>query len=117
VSLERLYTGDSIKIEAQKQHEFQVQVNIGYSKWDPVVAEQWLGGAGGTSANSMTDTSNPQKYSLTGEFESNGGGTTFSIEVSGITFEEIPLVDASRGEYIQWDLEGVGEDIADASTA
>lgn len=116
VSMERLYTGDTIKIEDQLQHEFQVSVSIEYAKFDPVVAEQWLGGEGGTSANSMTDTSKPQKYSLLGEFEGRDG-TTYSIEVSGITFEEMPLISAANGEYAQWSLEGVGEDIVDASTA
>lgn len=117
VSIEQLYTGDSIKIDAQKQHEFSVDVSIGYSKWDPVVAEQWLGGGGGTSANSMTDTTDPQKYTLTADFDAIDDASTLTISVSGITFEEMPLVSASRGEYIQWDLEGTGEDITDASTA
>jgi hypothetical protein len=117
VSVEQLYTGDSIKIDAQKQHEFSVDVSIGYSKWDPVVAEQWLGGGGGTSANSLTDTSDPQKYQITGEFDSVNDNTTLSVTVEGITFEEMPIIDASRGEYVQWDLEGVGEDMTDLSTA
>jgi hypothetical protein len=118
VSIEQLYTGDSIKISEQKQHEFSVDVSIGFSKWDVVFAEQWLGGGGGTSANSLTDTSDPQKYSLnTFDPVSVGGGTTINIEVSGITFEEMPLFGASRGEYVQWDLSGTGEDIPDYSTA
>jgi hypothetical protein len=118
VSIEQLYTGDSIKIDAQKQHEFSVDVSIGFSKWDPTFAEQWLGGGGGTSANSMTDTTDPQKFSInTFDQVSVGGGTTINIQVTGVTFPEMPVFDASRGEYVQWDLEGTGEDIADYSTA
>lgn len=117
VSIEQLYTADSIKIESQKQHEFQVQVAIGFSTWDVALAEQWVGGGGGTTANSMTDTSDPQKFSLDGDFVSEGGGETLSITVSGITFEEMPLLDAARGEFVQWDLEGVGEDLTDVSVA
>jgi hypothetical protein len=118
VSIERLYTGDSIKIQEQKQHEFSVDVSIGFSKWDVTFAEQWLGGGGGTSANSLTDTSDPQRFSLnTFDPVSVGGGTTINIEVSGITFEEMPLFAASRGEYVQWDLSGTGTDIPDYSTA
>jgi hypothetical protein len=113
VSMERLYTADSIKIEAQKQHEAAVNVTIGYSKWDSTVAEQWLGGGGDTSANSLTDTSDPQKYELSGTFESQNGDRTMDVTVTGITFEEMPLMAASRGEYVQWDLEGTGEDISD----
>lgn len=116
-SIEQLWTGDSIKIEAQKQHEFQVDVTIGFSKWDPLFAEQWLGGGGGAEANSMTDTSDPQKFNInTFDPVSVGGGTTINIAVDNITFEEMPLFSASRGEYVQWDLSGVGEDISDYST-
>jgi len=114
VSIEKLYTGDTIKIEAQKQHEFEVQVDIGYSKWDLTIAEEWLGGEGTTSA-SMTDTSDPQKYQISGDFTSVDGATTYQWEVTGVTFEEMPLIDASRGEFIQWDLSGIGEDLTDLS--
>lgn len=114
VSVEQLYTGDSIKIEDQKQHEFQVQVDVGFSKWDLTLAEQWLGGSGST-ATSMTDTNDPQKYSASGEFTSADGALTYQWEVSGITFEEMPVLDFSRGEFIQWDLSGVGEDMTDLS--
>lgn len=118
VSIEQLYTGDSIKIEEQKQHEFSVDVTIGFMKWDPSFAEQWLGGGGGTSANSMTDTSDPQKFSInTFDPVSVGGGTTINIQVDGITFEEMPLFSGSRGEFIQWDVSGTGTDITDYSTA
>jgi len=118
VSIEQLYTGDTIKIEAQKQHEFSVDVNITYSVWDPIFAEQWLGGGGGTESNSMTDTSDPQKFSInTFDPVSVGGGTTINIQVDGITFEEMPLFAGDRGEYVEWDLSGTGEDITDYSTA
>jgi len=116
VSIERLYTGDSIKIEEQFQHEFQVQVEIGESLWDPLMARQWLGGSGGTEAGSMTDTTQPQKYKLEGTFDSVGGdrtlGDTDPVTVDGITFEEMPIKDASRGEYEQYDVSGVGETIS-----
>lgn len=112
-SIEKLYTADSTKIDAQKQHEAAINVNIGYSKWDSVVVEQWLGGGGGTTANSLTDTSDPQKYQLSGTFDSVDDTTTIDVTVTGITFESMPIFSASRGEYVQWDLEGTGEDISD----
>jgi len=116
VSMEQLYTGDSIKIEEQFQHEFEVNVEVGYSLWDPIVARQWLGGSGGTEAGSMTDTTQPQKYTLEGTFDSVGGdrtlGDTDPVSVSGITFPEMPIKDVSRGEYEQYDLSGTGEDIS-----
>lgn len=110
VSIEQLYTGDSIKIEEQKQHELEVQTDIGFSKWDLTLAEEWLGGEGATGT-SMADTSDPQKYSIAGTFTAVGGGTTYDVEVTGITFEEMPILDASRGEFVQWDLSGIGEDL------
>jgi hypothetical protein len=114
VSIERLYTGDSIKIDSQKQHEFEVQVDIGFSKWDLSLAEEWLGGDGATGT-AMADTNDPQKYTVSGDFTSVGGGTTYQWEVTGVTFEEMPIIDASRGEFVQWDLSGIGEDLTDLS--
>lgn len=110
VSIEQLMTGDSIKIEEQKQHEFKVQVDIGFSKWDLSLAEEWLGGAGATGT-SMADTSDPQKYSIDGTFTTADGSTTYDVSVIGVTFEEMPILDLSRGEFIQWDLSGTGEDL------
>jgi len=114
VAIEQLYTGDSIKIDAQKQHEFEVQVEIGFSKWDLTLAEEWLGGSG-TTGTSMSDTNDPQKYTASGEFTSVDGSLTYQWEVTGITFEEMPILDFSRGEFIQWDLSGTGEDLTDLS--
>lgn len=117
-SIERLYTADSVVVEEQKRHEFSVDVQIGFSKWDNTLAEQWLGGGGGSSSTSLTDTSDTQKFAInTADFVSADGNTTLSINITGITFEEMPLVDAARGEYLQWDLQGTGTDIADASTS
>lgn len=111
-TLERLYTADSTKVEAQKQAEVSVPVEIGYSKFDPAFVEEWLGGDGST-ANSLSDTSDPQEYELTGEFVSEDGSQQLNITVTGITFESIPLLAASRGEFVQWDLSGTGTDITD----
>jgi hypothetical protein len=110
VSIERLYTGDSIKIDSQQQHEFEVAVDIGFSKWDLDLAKEWLGGDG-TSTTTLTDTTDPQKYKITSEFTEVNDGSTYKLEVTGITFEEMPIIAVSRGEFIQWDLSGIGEDV------
>lgn len=116
-TIEQLYTADSTKIEAQKQSEASVNVTIEWSKWDPVVAQEWLDGStSDATATSLADTTDPQKYSLSATFTSTEG-TTYDITVTGITFETMPLVDASRGEFIQWSLEGTGEDITSVTTA
>jgi len=110
VSIERLYTAGSIKIDSQQQHEFEVAVDIGFSKWDLDLAAQWLGGDG-SSATSITDETDPQKYKITSEFTEVNDGATYKLEVTGITFEEMPIIAVSRGEFIQWDLSGVGVDL------
>ncbi|UXF50623.1 hypothetical protein 7908G4C8_24 [Haloquadratum phage sp.] len=110
VSIERLYTGDSIKIDSQQQHEFEVAVDIGFSKWDLSLAAEWLGEPASTGT-SMTDTTDPQKYKITSTFTEVNNGATYDLEVTGITFEEMPIIAVSRGEFIQWDLSGVGEDL------
>lgn len=109
-SIDRHYTSDSVKIQAQKRHEFQVNVQIGYSNWDVSVAKEWLGGAGSDNTD-VQDTSDPQKYSISGTFESTDHANQLDFTVTGITFEEMPIIDASRGEFVQWDLDGTGEDI------
>lgn len=110
VSIEELYTMESIKVDAKKQHEASVSVSIGYSKWDPEVAQQWLAGSG-ASGTSLSDTTDPQQYELDATFVQVDGADQLNITIEGITFEEMPLIAASRGEYVQWDLEGTGEDV------
>lgn len=112
VSIEQLYTADSIKISEQKQHEFSCDVEINYSLWDPEFVKEWLGGDG-SSASSLTDTSDPQKFTFNGSFDSVSGDTSVSMTVEGITFEEPPAFDASRGEFMETGLSGTGEDITD----
>jgi hypothetical protein len=63
----------------------------------------------------MSDQNDPQKYTASGEFTSVDGSTTYQWEITGITFEEMPILDFSRGEFIQWDLSGTGEDLTDLS--
>jgi len=109
--IETLYTADSKKVADKFDHEHVVQVDIGYSFFDGEVAAQWLGGSGGTTATTWQDDSGPQHYELTGTFEARDGSQQIETTVSGITFEEMPLFDAARGEYAQWDLSGEGIDI------
>ena len=112
VSIQRHYTGDSIKPDAKKQHEAIVNVNIGYALFDGDLIKEWLGGDG-LSSTSWEDTSDPQEFEITGEFVSAGGDETIEVTVVGVTFEEMPIIDASRGEFAVWDLTGEGDDITD----
>jgi len=114
VSIEQLYTGDTAKIEAQQQHEYSVDVSIEYAKWAETadVVQQWLGGDG-SSAESWTDTNDPQKFQINAVWDSVGGDRTLDATVTGITFEEMPIIDGSMGEYLSRDLSGTGEDVTD----
>lgn len=109
VSIERLYTADSIKVEAQQQFEFQVDVSIEYALWEDqsVFLNEWMGGKG-SSATSMTDTTNPEEFKLTSTFESVETSQQLDVTVEGITFEEFPIIDTEMGEFVSRDLSGVG---------
>ena len=108
VSIERLFTADSINIEEQKQHEFQVPVEIGASLWDYEFVREWLGGSG-SAADTMADDSDPQKFTFSATEDSTGGDRTVDITVTGITFPTMPVLDSSRGEYVEWSPSGTGE--------
>lgn len=110
VNIERLFTADSIKIEEQKQSEATVNVEVGVSLWDYEFVREWLGGDGSAS-DTLTDTSDPQKFTLNVVTDSTGGDRTVDITVTGITFEEMPVLDASRGEFVEWSPSGTGEDM------
>ena len=117
VSLEMLYTGDSAKREVVQQHEYSVDVGIEYAKWDQnaSVVQQWLAGSGGSTATSWTDTNDPQKFSMDLTIDSVGGDRTLDVTVDSIVFEEMPVIDASNGEYLSRDLSGEGSDISNLS--
>lgn len=110
VEIERLETADSIKVVDQLQHGHRVEVEIEFMFWDGDFAAQWLGGDGSTGT-SMADTTSPQEYTLNATLPSRDGSNEISMTVEGITFEEIPLVEASDGEYVSWNLSGTGTDV------
>lgn len=108
-TIERHYTSDSTKIDEQREHEHQVTVDIGFSKWSQQALTYWLTGDASTSDPvEWADSSVPNKFSATLEV-TDAGGTTTTAEVTGITFEEFPFFDGSRGEFVQLDISGVGE--------
>jgi len=115
VSIERLMTADSIKTASKLQHEFMVDVSIGYSLWDPDVVRQWLDdstAADGTDDPvTMADDSSPTEYEIDVSFVSKADNDTVNATVEGITFEEMPIFDAGKGEFAQWDLDGTGDDL------
>ena len=105
------YTADSAKINDQVSYEHAVNVEIDTAYWDGDFAKEWLGGSG-ASATSWADTSDPELFQIaTYTHDSRDGSMQLTAEVENITFEEIPLVEWSQGEYLSWNLSGTGEDI------
>jgi len=108
VDITKFDTADSIFTEDKMQSGFNVDVSIEYGLFDGDIVKEWLAGDGGTSATSMTDTSRPQQFSLTGTFEDRGGSNQIELTVEEITFEDMPLFSGGEDEYAAWNLEGDG---------
>jgi hypothetical protein len=108
---DHLYGADSIKREEVKRREFGVDVSVGFAKMDIVLIEEWLGGSG-SAGGSVTDSSDPQLFQVTGGVTPAGGGTTKEAVVQNVDFPEVPVITASEGEYETTELEGTGETIS-----
>jgi len=107
--LERLYTADSIKTQAKKHGEVSVPIEIDYSEWDTAFAQEYMNDTG----DAIDDTSDPPEFTLTGAFDDEGGNNQINVTVEGITFENPPIFDADRDEFVEWGLSGTGDDITD----
>lgn len=112
-NIEHLFTADSIKADTRKQDEFTVDVQIDYSLWDITVLQEWMSGdsSPGTPPISQSDTSDPATFKIDGVFNNADASAALNATVEDITFEEMPVVDGSRGEFVEWGLEGTGEDL------
>lgn len=115
-TFERLYTADSTQVEVEKQAEALIPVELDYVKFEPDFVTEWLGGAGSSSATSLTDTSDPQTYTLSGDFDNASGSTQVNITVDNITFPSIPVFDGSQDEFVEWGLSGAGRTISNFDT-
>lgn len=116
-SIEHLYSADSVKAEVSQQFEFLGTVDINYSKFDQNAAlvQQWLAGSGGSTANSLTDTNDPQEFSISLTVQSTGGDRDLSTTVTGVAFESMPVFDGSANEFVEWGLSGEFKDMTDMS--
>jgi len=117
VELEKLFSADSIKRASALQHSFEVPIELTINQWNVTIAREWLGGGDGGESGTMADTSNPQRFSMTAEFDSEGGERTLGpLTVERIVFEEMPIFDGSMQEYNTWEYSGDGADIVDVDT-
>jgi len=110
-TLEHLYTADSTKRVNSKQAQANVPVSVEFAFFDGEFVSEWLGGESGT-ATSLSDTTDPAQFDLTGNFRNDDGTKQIDVEITEITFENIPLFDASMDEFVVWGLDGEGADIS-----
>lgn len=112
-NIEHLFTADSIKADTRKQDEFTVDVQIDYSLWDITVLQEWMSGdsSAGTPPISQSDTSDPATFKIDATFNNADASEALNATVEHITFPEMPVIDGSRGEFVERGLEGTGEDL------
>jgi len=106
VEIDELFTADSTEVDTLKQRELTVDVEIEYAKFDPAIAQEWMGGAG-TSATSWGDSSDPQEFALTLVIDSDGTDE-LTIEVGRIVFPDLALSDLSDDDFQELGLSGTG---------
>lgn len=105
-----LYSADTTKRQDVKQNQFSVSVDIGVSSWDVVLLTEWMGGDG-AAASTPADTTDPATFTVTGAVSPSGGGTDLEAVVTGVTFGEMPVMDAQTDSFIQKNFSGDGADI------
>jgi len=114
-----LYTIDSAFREAVKRYEHDVNVEITYAKFSLEFAQEWLGGEGSTATASQDD-SDPMKFNLENVTPSSDGTFERTTSVADVVFPELPLDQATYGEFEEYSLTGSGrkvDNLADTSGA
>ena len=107
---QELYTFDSTFRETVKRYEHNVNVEITYAKLSIEFAQEWLGGEGATATASQ-DSADPMKFDLERVTPSADGGFERTTAVEDVVFPELPLDDASYGEYEEFNLTGSGKSV------
>lgn len=110
VEVDELYGADSIKRQSVKQREFSVQVTVGVASYDVTMIQEWLGGSG-SSSTSIVDTADPAQFNVIGQVTPDGGSTDLKGDVSGVVFPEMPVFEASEGEFVTENIEGMGKNV------
>lgn len=112
----KLYSGDSIIAEAEKKSQAEFPIEISVAAFDVALMQAWLSGDSTTpSTTGLTDTSDVAEFRVKGDMTSVDGATTTSVQVTGVTFPDLPALDMSEGEYIVHDISGSGKNITDLS--
>lgn len=104
------FSADSTLRDAVQHTEKVPVVVFTIGSWDVALHKQWLGGSG-TSSTGLVDTSDPQKFDITGTVTPHGGSSSWDVDILGVTIPTLPLFSASRNEFIGSEFEGRGDDI------
>lgn len=106
-----LFTADSIEREDVKKRELSIPVEIEYAKFDETFATWWMDPDAG-SETSVQDTSEVALFAIDGTLTSADGSTTLEATVDDVYFEELPIWEASEGEFVSQNLSGTGKTIS-----
>lgn len=110
VNEQEYFSADSTLRDAVQHTEKVPIVVFAIGSWDVALHKQWLGGSG-TSSTSIADTSDPQKFDITGTVTPHGGSTAWDVTVSGVTIPTLPLFSATRNEFLEEEFEGRGDNL------
>ena len=105
-SIVELYTGDSVKREDKYAEEKTVEADITVRKWDHELIEAIL------DTGSIDDTSEVPSATLDGTFTAATSDREVSLELTGGSTEEWPFFDLSMGDYGEWELSMVFDDVS-----
>lgn len=106
-----LFTSDSIERESVKKRELSIPVEAEYAKFDATFAQWWMSG-GESAATSVSDTSDVAEFAIDGTITSADGSTTIEVTVEDTYFEELPIFEASEGEFIAQSISGTGKTVS-----
>jgi len=104
------FSADTTLREAVQHSEKVPVVTFALGAWDIALHKQWLGGSG-TSSTGLVDTTDPQKFTITGSVQPVGGSAAFEVEITGVTIPTLPMFSASRNEFLEEEFEGRGDDL------
>lgn len=104
------YTMDSTLREAAKRYEHNVAVEVTYANFSLEFVQEWLGGPGATATGSQDD-SDPMKYNIERVTPSADGTFERTTTVEDVIFPDMPLDDATYGEFEEYSISGSGRQV------
>jgi hypothetical protein len=111
-----LYTFDSTFRESVKRYEHNVNVELTYAKFSIEFVQEWFGGPGATATASQ-DSADPMKFNLERVTPSSDGGFERTTAVTDVVFPELPVDDATYGEFEEYSLTGSGRTVEVTDTS